>query len=112
MPAELSAILRLEVPLIVEIGARVMPLESILGLGPGSIIELPKGIDEELEIKVNNTTIGLGQAVKVGENFGVRVSFIGDVRERIDALGGASQTPKSDDEDPEDLAAALLAGQV
>jgi len=111
MPADLSAILSLEVPILIEIGARNLPVEAVLNLAPGSIIELPKGIDEELEIKVNNKPIGLGRAVKVGENFGVRVTFVGDVKARIEALTGAHEE-KNEDEDPEDLAAALLAGQV
>jgi len=111
MPAEISAILRLEVPILVEIGARELPVDTVLNLAPGSIIELPKGIDEELEIKVNNKPIGLGRAVKVGENFGVRVSFVGDVRARIEALSGDKKL-ETNDEDPEALAADLLVGQV
>ncbi len=88
MPTDLDAVLRLEVPVIVQIGDRMMSLEDVMNLAPGSIIELPKPADEELEILVNNKQIGLGNAVKVGENFGVRVTYIGDVRLRIAALAG------------------------
>lgn len=88
MPSDLKAILRLEVPIIVEIGAREMTLDQVLALTPGAIIELPKSIDEELEIKVNNKPIGVGAAVKVGENFGLRVGYVGDVKSRINALAG------------------------
>lgn len=112
MTANLDAILQLEAPIIVEIGSRDLPVEAILSLAPGSIIELTKGMDEELEIKVNNHAIGLGHAVKVGENFGVRVGFVGDVVARIRALAENTASGDSDDEDPEDLAAAMLAGQV
>ncbi len=88
VPSDLHAILRLEVPIIVEIGARDMTLDQVLALTPGAIIELPKSLDEELEIKVNNKPIGLGAAVKVGENFGLRVGYVGDVKSRIKALAG------------------------
>ena len=88
MPTDLDAVLRLEVPVIVQIGDRMMSLEDVMNLAPGSIIELPKPADEELEILVNNKQIGLGNAVKVGENFGVRVTYIGDVGLRIAALAG------------------------
>ncbi len=88
MSTDLDAILRLEVPVIVQIGDRMMPLEDVMNLAPGAIIELPKPADEELEILVNNKQIGLGNAVKVGENFGVRVTYVGDVRLRIAALAG------------------------
>ncbi len=112
MPSELGSILKLEVPIIVEIGARELPVEAVLALAPGSIIELPKGVEEDLEIKVNNKPIGLGQAVKVGENFGVRVKFIGDVKARILALADKPKEEDDTDADAEALAAALLAGQV
>jgi len=64
MPNDLSRILRLEVPLVVQIAERKM---SVL---------------------VNNTQIGSGRAVKVGENFGVRLTRIGEVKDRVVAMGG------------------------
>lgn len=80
--------LSLEVPLVVLLGERQMRAADVLGWVPGSIIELPKSADAELELLVNNKPIGFGQAVKVGENFGVRVSRIGDESERLDAAVG------------------------
>ncbi|MBT8487005.1 MAG: FliM/FliN family flagellar motor switch protein [Phycisphaerales bacterium] len=89
MPADLQAILKIEVPVSVQIASRSMPVGDVLNLAPGAIIELPKHAEEELEILVSNKPVGLGRAVKVGENFGIRVTFVGDVRDRIAALGGA-----------------------
>lgn len=89
MPADLNAIMKLEVPVIVRIAERTMPLGEVKNLAPGAIIELPKTADEELEILINNKPIGAGVAVKVGENFGLRVTFVGDVKQRIAALGQA-----------------------
>lgn len=91
MPAEIASILKLEVPIVVQIGKRTLSLDEVTSLVPGAIIELPKGSEDELELLVNNKAIGSGVAVKVGENFGIRISFIGDVRERIHALGGRSE---------------------
>lgn len=87
MPARIDSILRLEVPLIVQICRRTMPVDEVVAMVPGTIIELPKSADDDLEILVNNKQIGTGMAVKVGENFGVRVSYIGDLKSRITALG-------------------------
>ena len=87
MPPELPAALRLEVPVIVRLGERMMTLGEVIGLAPGAIIELPKTSEAELDLMVNNKQIGTGTAVKVGENFGLRITYIGDVRERIAALG-------------------------
>jgi flagellar motor switch protein FliN/FliY len=88
MSNDLARILRLEVPLIVQIAERRMPLSEVTALTHGSIIELPKQIDEELDVLVNNSQIGSGRAVKVGENFGVRMTNVGAVTTRVAALGG------------------------
>lgn len=88
MASDLRSILCLEVPIIVLLGERQMKTSEVVSLVPGAIIELPKNAEDELALQVNNKPIGTGQAVKVGENFGLRISFIGDLRARIDALAG------------------------
>ena len=97
MPARLDSILKLEVPVIVVIASRDMPVKEVMNLAPGAILELPKLADEELEVLVNNKPIGLGTAVKVGENFGIRITYVGDVRHRISALGPIGKTTNLDD---------------
>lgn len=84
----LERILRLEVPVIVQLAERRMPLREIMGLTTGAIIEFEKPSDADLELMINNKRIGHGQPVKVGENFGLRVSRIESVRDRIKALVG------------------------
>jgi flagellar motor switch protein FliN/FliY len=123
MPADIQSILKLEVPVIVQIAVRQMPVKEVMNLVPGAIIELPKLADEELEILVNNKPIGTGSAVKVGENFGIRVAYLGDLAARIQAMGPdaeADEDPQSaapdaatpmDDAAASALAEQLLAGQ-
>ncbi len=86
MPADIKAILQLEVPLIVQIAMRIMTVEEVTSLVPRAIIELPKPADDELELLVNNKPIGAGTAVKVGENYGLRVTYIGNLQDRIAAM--------------------------
>lgn len=85
---ELKRILRLQVPMIVKLAERKLTLSEVLRLGPGSIIEFSKASDEPLELLANNKAIAVGEAVKVGENFGLKISQIGDVRQIIESLGG------------------------
>ncbi|CAG0990872.1 Flagellar motor switch protein FliN [Phycisphaerales bacterium] len=85
-PRNVERILNLEVPLVVLLGERSMHISEVLALVPGAIIELPKNAEDELQLLVNNKPIGTGQAVKVGENFGLRVTRIGDEAERLEAL--------------------------
>ena len=65
-----------------------MELEQVVRLTPGSIIEFSKSADEPLTILVNNQPIGLGSAVKVGENYGIKVIRVGNVQQRFDAATG------------------------
>lgn len=110
MALNLDAILRLEVPIIVRLGERAMSLGDVVSLLPGAIIELPKNAEAELDLMVNNKVIGCGTAVKVGENFGIRISFLGDVKSRIEAMGPATLTENQGD--PEGgFGATLLASQ-
>jgi len=87
VPGELKRILRLEVPVIVKLAERKIGLQEVLRLGIGAIIEFSKSSDEPLELHINNKPIGLGEAVKVGENFGLRITQIGDVKQVIRSLG-------------------------
>jgi flagellar motor switch protein FliN/FliY len=89
-PANLSQILKLEVPIVVRLGERMMEVDEVLGLVPGSIIELPKNAESELDLLVNNKVIGCGVAVKVGENFGLRLTFLGNLNARLAAVNGAT----------------------
>jgi len=88
MPTELQTILKLSVPLIVQIGQRTMRMSEVVSLGPGAILELSKSVDEDLDLLVNNKPVARGSAVKVGENFGVRISAVGSAQDRVNAMKG------------------------
>ena len=82
----LKRILKLEVPVIVLLAENQMPLSEIMNLSTGAIIEFDKSFDSELDLMANNMCIGRGVAVKAGENFGLRITRIGSLRDRIHAL--------------------------
>lgn len=96
MPAELQTILKLSVPVIVQVGERRMPMAEVLSLVPGAIIELPKPADQELDLRVNNIPIAQGTAVKVGENFGLRITAVGTTRQVVEALAGTDSSGGND----------------
>jgi flagellar motor switch protein FliN len=115
MSADVTALKKLEVPVIVLLGQRRMHVREVLNFSIGTIIELPKNADADLELLVNNKPIGLGRAVKVGENFGLRLVYVGDLKHRLEALDASMKQAKEaakEDMDAEALAAAMLAGQV
>lgn len=88
MATDIDTILKLEVPVLVMVGECRMHLDDVLSLGPGAIMELERPADSDLVLMINNKAIGTGQAVKVGENFGIKISRIESAQDRITALGG------------------------
>ena len=70
-------IMQMRVPVIVQLAERVLPLRDVMKLAPGSIVEFDRTVDAELDLLVNNRHIGRGEAIKVGEHFGLRVTDIG-----------------------------------
>jgi flagellar motor switch protein FliN len=85
---EIRRILQVQVPLIVRLANKVMALGEITQLQPGTIIEFTKVIGEDLDLMINNKCIGGGQAVKVGEKFGIKVTNLETIDKMILAMGG------------------------
>ncbi|MBL8963080.1 MAG: FliM/FliN family flagellar motor switch protein [Phycisphaeraceae bacterium] len=100
MRDNLSAILSLEVPIVVRLGQRSLRVGEVLRWVPGALIELPKNADEPLELLVNNRCIAIGSAVKVGENFGLRVERIGSVPARVEAVSSSAEQAPRDSTPP------------
>ncbi|MBL8934277.1 MAG: flagellar motor switch protein FliN [Archangium sp.] len=80
--------LLLDVPLdvTVELGRSRMSIQELLGLSPGSVIELDKIAGEPLDIVVNERLIARGEAVVVNDKFGIRITDIVSKTERIARL--------------------------
>ncbi|MFI3230412.1 MAG: flagellar motor switch phosphatase FliY [bacterium] len=74
-----------EVPLeiTVELGRTIKPIKEILEFNPGTIIELNKLAGEPIDILVNGKFIAKGEVVVIDENFGVRVTSIINMEDRI-----------------------------
>ena len=84
--SQIARILGLGVPVSVTLAQRPMSIESIIGITVGTILEFDAPSDGELSLEVADRTIGKGQAVKIGENFGLRINSIEDVQRRVGAL--------------------------
>jgi len=60
----------------VVLGHSKMPIESILGLGAGSVIELDKLAGDPLDIFVNDRLVAKGEVLVLNENFCIRITDI------------------------------------
>ncbi|HBT50827.1 MAG TPA: flagellar motor switch protein FliN [Petrotoga sp.] len=80
--------LLLDVPLEikVELGSTKLNLREILELHEGSMIQLNKLAGEPLDIFANGRLIARGEVVVIDENFGIRITEIVSLRERMKTL--------------------------
>lgn len=87
LPNYTKNLLRIKVPVMVTLARKKQRVSSIVELGPGTILQFQKSCDQLLEIEVNGHEIGQGEAVKVGDKFGLRVSNLTLPGERFKAIG-------------------------
>lgn len=86
-PRNLDVILDIELPLTVRFGRAEMTLHALSGLGPGSVIDLDRAVDDPVELMVNGKVIARGDVVVVGGNYGVRVTEVLSADDRIRSMG-------------------------
>lgn len=76
----------LSIPISVVLADRELSVDAILEISVGTILEFDKKFDAELILNAAGQRIGAGYAVKVGENFGLRISRLDPIAQRVDAL--------------------------
>ncbi|MGO9112249.1 MAG: FliM/FliN family flagellar motor switch protein [Thermoguttaceae bacterium] len=74
LPPYTRSLLRIKVPVVVTLAEKRQRLGRIVELGPGSIIQFDKSCEEMLELQVGNQAVACGEAVKVGDKFGLRIT--------------------------------------
>ena len=83
LPTYTQSLLRIMVPVSVTLAEKRQPLGRIIELSPGTIIQFDKSCGEMLELSVGNRPIAAGEAVKVGDKFGLRVTTMTPPTERF-----------------------------
>lgn len=76
LPSYAKSLLKVAVPVTVTLASKKQLAGRIVELGPGSIIQFDKSCDEALRLEVCGQAVAEGEAVKVGEKFGIRVTSI------------------------------------
>ena len=66
----------------VELGRTKLKVRDLLGLGPGSVVELDRVAGTPVDILVNGTLVARGDVVVVDDELGVRVSEVIDPSDR------------------------------
>jgi flagellar motor switch protein FliN/FliY len=58
----------------------------VLAITPGTLVTFTKNCEEPLDLYVNNQLYGHGEAVKIGENFGLKINTIGTTNKRVQKI--------------------------
>jgi flagellar motor switch protein FliN/FliY len=82
----LDVILDIPVTLSMEIGRTELPINNLLQLNQGSVVELDRLAGEPLDVLVNGTLIAHGEVVVVNEKFGIRLTDVISPAERVKKL--------------------------
>lgn len=83
LPPYARSLLRIRVPVAVSLASKKETVGEILQLGPGAIVKFDKACDETLQLIVNNVPVAEGEAVKINDKFGLRISKILPPHERF-----------------------------
>lgn len=76
-PSPLHRISKLPVEAIVRLASKKIELKQLMSLCPGSLIAFDKPCEDPLDLYINNQIYCQGEAVKIGENFGLKVDQVG-----------------------------------
>lgn len=71
----------------VEVGRCKILLKDLLNMSEGYVIELEKLAGEPLDLYVNSRLIAHGEAVLVGDKFGIRLTDVVSKSDRVEKLG-------------------------
>lgn len=74
LPAYSKSLLKISLPLRVVLAEKREKLVDVTELAAGTIIKFEKNCDEALQLCIENQLIAEGEAVKIGDKFGFRVS--------------------------------------
>jgi len=73
----------LQLNVYIELGRTQMQIKEVLELERGYVIELDKLASEPVDIYVNNKKIAEGEVVVIDKHFGIRITNLNDVNNRI-----------------------------
>lgn len=82
----LDVILDIPVTMSMELGRTEIPIQSLLQLNQGSVVELDRLAGEPMDVLINGTLIAHGEVVVINEKFGIRLTDVVSPAERVRKL--------------------------
>jgi flagellar motor switch protein FliN len=76
LPGYSRSLLKINVPVSVVLATKKESVHDVVELAPGTIIKFSKSCEESLNLYVGDQKVAEGEAVKVGDKFGFRVTVM------------------------------------
>ncbi len=86
LTTDISLVMDIPIVLSMEIGQTRMTIGELLKLEKGSVVELQRMAEEPLDVLVNGTLVAHGEAVVVGDRFGIRLTDVISPKERLNKI--------------------------
>ena len=80
---ELDAVLDVTVDITAVLGTAMMPISQILKLGRGAVVELNRGVVEDIEIHANSRLVATGEVIVIEDRLGVNINNIVRLTETV-----------------------------
>ena len=77
-----KSLLQISVPVAVVLARKKMPANQVVNLVPGMMIQFDMPFDQPLSLEVDQQAIAIGDVVKVGDKFGLKISNVQQTGER------------------------------
>ena len=82
----IKLLLNIELKLMIILGTKRVLLRDVVNFKPGSLIELEQKVDTPLDIWINNAKIGEGEIVVIDSDFGIQITKISSVVDRLSKI--------------------------
>jgi flagellar motor switch protein FliN/FliY len=82
----MDLLLDVDLPVSISFGKTQLALKDVLKLTTGSIVELNRGVNDQVEVLVNQCLIARGEVVVVEGNYGVRIQQIASRQDRLRSM--------------------------
>ncbi|HEV2709753.1 MAG TPA: FliM/FliN family flagellar motor switch protein [Edaphobacter sp.] len=82
----LSFLCDIELDASLQFGSREMPLQEVLELGPGDVIELDRHVSEPVDLVIGDRIVARGDVVIVSGNFALRITEVAAPQLRLESI--------------------------
>jgi len=94
LPAYAQSLLRVKVSVVVTLASKKESVSKITEMVPGTILQFTKTYDSHLTLEVGRQEVAEGEAIKVGDKFGLQITSMTMPAERFWAVNKMAMTKR------------------